>query len=317
MRPPKWRTSATGEDGRMPPPRLHEDEVDIDASLARRLLAEQMPGYCALPLRRIASGGTDNAVFRLGDHLTMRMPLHPSAVDGLLKEVRWLPVIAPHVRLAVPEVASIGEPSDDYPFPWAVVRWLEGEDALTGQIRSVRETAFTLGRFITQLQGIDTADAPLPGTEGFVRGLPLVGRDSTFRTALGQCEGLVNIERVRQIWDDALAAPEWDLAPVWLHGDLIPGNLLLRDGRLVGVLDFGAMATGDPAYDVTPAWHLLDRDTRPAFREIIGADDATWRRARGLVVSGAVIALTYYLHSNPSMVATARRGIREAVADLP
>jgi aminoglycoside phosphotransferase (APT) family kinase protein len=300
----------------MPPPRLHEDEVNIDGSLARRLLAAQMPDYCALPLRRVAPGGTDNAVFRLGNHLAIRMPVHQRSVGGLLKEVRWLPVIAPHLRLEVPEVVSTGEPSDEYPFPWAVVRWLEGEDALTGRIRSVRETAFTLGRFVTELQGIDTADAPRPGAEGFVRGLPLVGRDSTFRAALAQCGDLVNVERVRQIWDDALAAPAWDRPPVWLHADLIPGNLLLQDGRLVGVLDFGAMATGDPAYDVTPAWHLLDRDTRPAFREIVGADEATWRRARGLVVSGGVIALPYYLHSNPSMVATARRGIREAIADL-
>jgi aminoglycoside phosphotransferase (APT) family kinase protein len=300
----------------MPQPRLHEDEVNINAWLARRLLAEQMPEYCALPLRRIASGGTDNAVFRLGGDLAIRMPLHPRAVGGLLKEVRWLPVIAPHLPLEVPEVVSTGEPGGDYPFPWAVVRWLEGEDALTGRIGSIRETAFTLGRFVSELQAIDMTDAPPPGTEGFVRGLPLVGRDSTFRAALAHCAGLVDVERVRQIWDDALAAPEWDGPPVWLHADLIPGNLLLRDGRLVGVLDFGAMATGDPAYDVTPAWHLLDRDTRPAFREIVGADEATWHRARGLVVSGGVIALPYYLHSNPSMVATARHGIHEVLADL-
>ena len=117
-------------------------------------------------------------------------------------------------------------------------------------------------------------------------------------------------------WDDALAAPAWKGPPVWLHADLIPGNLLVRDGRLAGVLDFGAMATGDPAYDVTPAWHLLDRISRPAFLEIVGADDAMRRRARGLVVSGGVIALPYYLHTNPSMVATARRGIEEVLADL-
>jgi len=300
----------------MPPPRLHEDEVNIDPSLARRLLAEQMPEDRALPLHRVPSGGTENAVFRLGDDLAIRMPLHPGAVGGLLKEVRWLSLVAAQVSLAVPEVVSTGEPSADYPFPWAVVRWLAGEDALTGRIDSIREAALTLGRFVTELQGIDMTDAPLPGTEGFVRGLPLVGRDSTFRAALAQCEGLVDVERVGQIWDDALAASEWDRPPVWLHADLIPGNLLMRDGRLVGVLDFGAMATGDPAYDVTPAWHLLDRDSRPAFREFVGADEATWRRARGLVVSGGVIALPYYLHSNPSMVATARRGIREVLADL-
>ncbi|MEJ7629283.1 MAG: aminoglycoside phosphotransferase family protein [Nocardioidaceae bacterium] len=300
----------------MPSQRLHEDEVFIDTSLARRLLAEQMPEYGVLPLHRVPSGGTENAVFRLGDELAIRMPLHASAVGGLLKEARWLPVVAPHLTLAVPEVVSTGQPGKDYPFPWAVVRWLAGEDALTGRIESTREAALALGRFVTELQGFDMTDAPPPGTEGFVRGLPLVGRDSSFRDALAMCAGLVDVERVQQIWDDALAAPQWDGPPVWLHADLIPGNLLLRDGRLVGVLDFGAMATGDPAYDITPAWHLLDHSSRPVFREIVAADDATWRRARGLVVSGGVIALPYYLHTNPAMVETARRGISEVLADL-
>ena len=187
---------------------------------------------------------------------------------------------------------------------------------MTGRIDSIREAALTLGRFVAQLQHIDTTDVPPPGTEGFIRGVPLVARDHTFRASLARCEGLLDVELVRSVWEDALAAPDWNGPPVWLHADLIPGNLLLRDGRLVGVLDFGAMATGDPAYDVTPAWHVLDRDNRAAFRHIVEADEATWRRARGLVVSGSVIALPYYLKSNPSMVATARRGIGEVLAEL-
>ncbi len=295
--------------------RMHDNEVDIDVTLARRLLAEQLPAYLALPLRRVASGGTDNAVFRLGDNLALRMPLQPGAVGGLLKEVRWLPVVAPHLSLDVPEVVTTGGPGAGYPFPWTVVRWLAGDDALTGHLDSMHETAQALGHFVAELQGIDITDAPWPGSEGFVRGLPLVGRDAAFRANLAQCEGLLDVERVAQVWDDALAAPDWRGPPVWLHADLLPGNLLVRGGRLAGVLDFGAMATGDPAYDVTPAWHVLDRASRPVFREIVGADDATWRRARGLVVSGGVIALPYYLHSNPSMVATARRGIEAVLAD--
>ena len=182
----------------MSPTRIHADEIGIDVSMARRLVAEQVPEYAALPLRRVASGGTDNAVFRLGDDLAIRMPLHPGAVGGLLKEVRWLPVVA-------------------------------------------------------------TTDAPRPGSEGFVRGLPLVGRDAYFRAALAQCQGLVDTQRVAEVWDDALTVPAWDGPPVWLHADLLPSNVLVRDGRVAGVLDFGAMATGDPAYDVTPAWHLFDR----------------------------------------------------------
>jgi aminoglycoside phosphotransferase (APT) family kinase protein len=295
--------------------RLHVDEVDIDASVAHRLLHEQFPEYAALPLVRVASGGTDNAVLRLGDDLALRMPLTPGAVGGLLKEVRWLPFVAPHLTLPVPEVLATGVPGEGYPFPWAVVRWLDGEDGLSGQIASLSEAARTLGQFVRELQRIDTTDAPLPGSPGFSRGLPIAERDAGLRTTLEQCRDLLDVDRVTEVWDDALAAPDWDGPPVWLHADLLPTNLLVRDGRLAGVLDFGTIATGDPAYDVTPAWHLLDQDTRPLFREIVAADEATWRRARGLVVSGGVIALPYYLHTNPAMVATARRGISEVLGD--
>ncbi len=297
------------------PPRLHDDEVDIDESIVRRLLGDQMPGLGGLPLQRVPSGGTDNAVFRLGADLAVRMPLRPGAVDGLVKELRWLPVLAPHLTLDVPEVVSPGVPSADYPFPWAVVRWLAGDDAVTGHLDSMLEAALTLGRFVSELQGIHMTDAPAPGTEGFSRGLPLVGRDAAFREALAQCEGLLDVARVRAVWDDALAAPDWDGPAVWLHADLLPANVLVRNGRVAGVLDFGAMATGDPAYDITPAWQVLDAGSRTAFRERVGADEATWRRARGLVVSQGVIALPYYLHSNPSMVAMARRGIGAILAE--
>ena len=299
----------------MPPTRLHADEVDIDVPLVRRLLAAQMPEYADRSLRRVASGGTDNAVFRLGADLAVRMPLHPGAVSGLLKEIRWLPEVAPHLPLDVPEIVATGQPDDRYPFPWAVVQWLPGEDALTGHVASMHELAGALGEFVSDMQSIDMTGAPTPGSDGFVRGGPLTTRDAVFRDALAQCEGLLDVERVAAVWDDALAAPGWQGPPVWLHADLLPGNLLVRDGRLTGVLDFGAMATGDPAYDVTPAWHLLDANTRPVFRKVVGADDAIWLRARGLVVSGGVIALPYYLDTNPSMVATARRGIAEVLAE--
>jgi aminoglycoside phosphotransferase (APT) family kinase protein len=295
-------------------PRMHEHELDFDVPLVRGLLADQAPAYAELPLRRVASGGTENAVFRLGGDLAVRLPLHRDAVSGLLKETRWLPVVAPHLSLEVPEIVAVGEPDADYPFPWTMVRWLSGDDALRQPLRSLRDTAVTLGAFVTELQAIDMTDAPAPGSEGFSRGGPLAEQGAGFEGALARCEGLLDPVRTREVWEDALSAPDWDGPPVWLHADLLPSNLLVREGRLVGVLDFGAMATGDPAYDLTCAWHVLDRDSREAFRDAVAPDEASWRRARGLVVNGAVNALPYYLHTNPSLVAIARRGLGLALA---
>ena len=294
--------------------RLHDDQVDVDEALAHRLLARRLPHLAGLGLRRVPSAGTDNIIFRLGDDLALRLPMHPGAVDGLRKELRWLPVLSPYLSLEVPAVVATGEPGDGYPFPWAVVRWLEGIDALSGRPDDLGELARTLGGFVRELQGVD--GAPVAGGEpGFARGLPVAGRDESVRQSLGQCAGDVDVVAVRAIWDDALTAAPWRGPPVWLHADLLPGNLLLRDGRLAGVLDFGAMASGDPAYDVTPAWHVLDAPSRRVFREVVGVDDATWCRARGLVVAFGVGALAYYRDTNPGMVRTAMRGLTEAVGD--
>lgn len=207
-------------------------------------------------------------------------------------------------RIATRATNPYGQDPKGYPFPWAVRTWLPGEDALSGRFRSLVDTATALGRFVAELRSIDATDGPVGG-----RGGPLVRRDGEFRSALSQCDGLLDVGRAAAVWDDALAAPPWDGPPVWLHADLIPGNLLVREGRLAGVLDFGTVTTGDPAYDVTAAWHILGGASRPAFLDLVGADEPTRRRARGLVLSGGVIALPYYLHTNPAMIATARTGI--------
>jgi aminoglycoside phosphotransferase (APT) family kinase protein len=250
-------------------------------------------------------------VFRLGDDLALRLPLHEDAVSGLVKEIRWLPKLRPLIHLEVPEVRATGVATDDYPFPWAVVRWLAGADAMSTPIASLDEAADTLARFCTDLWSVDPADVPPPESEGFERGRHLSYRDEWFRAAIEQCEGLVDVPAVTRIWDEALAAPRWPGPPRWVHTDLIPPNLLVRDGRLVGVLDFGGVATGDPAWDLTPAWFVLDEASRRRYRGLLEehVDEAAWTRARGAVVSQAVIALPYYLETNETMVSVARRGI--------
>ena len=250
--------------------RMHEGEVDVGPDVVRGLVARQLPRWATLPVRRIASGGTDNALYRLGDDLAVRLPLHEGAVGGLVKELRWLPFFAGRFTLDIPEVVAAGEPDDAYPFPWAVMRWLDGGDALTSDLESLPDTAIRLGGFVRELRDCPTDDAPAPGTEGFVRGMPLARRDASFREWLPRARGLLDVDAIEAVFDDALAAPDWAGSPVWLHADLLPGNILVRGGRLAGVLDFGAMALGDPAYDVTAAFHLLDPGSRELFLEAVG-----------------------------------------------
>lgn len=293
---------------------MHEHEVAVDERTARALVRSQFPDLADLPIERFPSGGTENAVFRLGDDLALRLPLHEDAVSGLVKEIRWLPKLRPVIHLEVPEVRATGVATDDYPFPWAVVRWLDGADAMSATITSLDEAADTLARFCTDLWSVDPADVPSPESEGFHRGQHLSYRDESFRAAIRQCTDLLEPEQVRalgRIWEEALAAPRWAGPPRWVHTDLIPPNLLVRYGRVVGVLDFGGAATGDPAWDLTPAWFVLDSAARGRYRRLLEdrVDEAAWARARGAVVSQSVIALPYYQRTNPTMVSVARRGI--------
>lgn len=290
---------------------MHEHEVAVDEGIVRALVRGQFPDLGDLPIERIQSGGTENAVYRLGDDLAIRLPLHEDAVSGLVKEIRWLPKLRPLIHLEVPEVRATGVATGQYPFPWSIVRWLDGADAMSAPLTSLDEAADTLARFSRDLWSVDPQDVPSPDTEGFQRGQHLAYRDASFRDAIRQCEGLADVEALTRIWDEALAAPHWPGPPRWVHTDLIPPNLLVRDGRLVGVLDFGGVATGDPAWDLTPAWFLLDEGSRRRYRALLEdeVDDAAWTRARGAVVSQAVIALPYYLETNPTMVSVARRGI--------
>jgi aminoglycoside phosphotransferase (APT) family kinase protein len=299
---------------RMTDVRLHADQVDIDVALVRRLLEEQFADWCELPIRRVPSAGTDNAVFRLGDELAVRMPMRPSTVDGVRKELRWLPVLAPRLSLAVPEVLGAGEPGAGYPFPWSVVRWLPGRDALA-EPPEPAGTAAALGRFVAELRAIGTEAVPSPLTPQTRRGGPLAVGDPDFRRCLAECAGLVDTAAVAAVWERALDATVWAGPPVWLHADLLPSNLLVRDGRLVGVLDFGTLCTGDPAFDLTAAWHVFDAASRPAFLDLAGVDGPALARARGLVARWGVGALSYYLHTNPGMVAMARASLAAVLAD--
>lgn len=289
--------------------KLHDDELDIGHALVRGLLEAQFPQWAELPLEPLPVGGTDNAIFRLGDRLSVRLPKTLEKTAGIEKEARWLPVLAPQLPVAIPVPAALGAPGLGYPCTWAVYEWIEGEDAVDARL-DLAGAAHDLADLLESLQRVDTTGAPPPGG----RGGPLAPRDPYVRDAIAQLGDGIDAGRVTSVWEEALAAPDWAGPPVWLHGDLDLRNLLVRDGRIAAVLDWGSSCTGDPACDVKIAWAILDRDTRPLFRERLSVDDAMWTRARGWALSQALIALPYYLNTYPAIVEQARRWLREALA---
>jgi len=285
---------------------MHDDEVLVSEELVRALLRSQFPEWSELPVVPFAHGGADHFIFRVGDELQVRLPKHEPSTGQAEKEQRILPRLAPHLPVAVPEPIARGEPGEDYPFTWGVYRWLPGEPARKASVALARDVA----SFLHALQQV-----PVEG-EGPVnsRGAPLARRDRAFRESLARLGDEVDCAAVASAWDAALAAPEWDGAPVLIHGDMLPANLLVRGGRLSAVLDWGIFGAGDPACDYLIAWSLL-APVRDAFRSAAGIDEATWARARGWALSHGVTALGYYLHTNPPMVQHARSAIAGVLAD--
>ena len=291
--------------------RLHDGQEEVDGELVARLLSQQAPGLAGLPIRRHASTGTVNAIFRLGDELSVRLPRRRAWAAGAFdKEFDWLPKLAPHLPVAVPTPVARGAPGEGYPHQWAVYDWLDGDDATTALLDLPR-AATDLAELLAALQRIDPTGGPTP--EG--RGGPLAPRDDATRAGIAALGDMIDAVAVTSAWEVALAAPDWDGSPVWIHGDLDARNLLVRGGRITAVLDWGAVCVGDPACDVKLAWAVLDAETRPAFRELLEIDDATWARGRGWALSQALIALPYYLHTYPVIVEQAWRWLAEALSE--
>jgi aminoglycoside phosphotransferase (APT) family kinase protein len=328
---------------------MHADEADIDTALVRRLLATQFPRWADRPIRPVASSGTDNAMFRLGDDLAVRLPRVRRASADIETEQRWLPTLAPHLPVAIPEIVEVGEPTEDLPWRWSVNRWLTGRTPQVDTLTQPEDLAIDLAEFITALRAIDPTGAPKLSRSG-----PLADRAEPTTAAITASEGLVDTATLHRIWAETLAidtppqrvpaavpaqpAPipgsadrSARLAPVpvsaplpptprsapsaWAHGDLSPGNVLIDQGRLRAVIDFGAFGVGDPTVDLVIAWNLLPAAARPILRAALDADDATWARGRGWALSIAAIQLPYYLHTNPALAANSRHVLDAIVAD--
>lgn len=302
---------------RVPSGRMHADEVDTNVALVRRLLAAQFPQWADLSIEPVPSAGTDNALYRLGDSLVVRLPRIHWAAAQVDKEQRWLPRLAPHLPLAIPVPLAKGAPGAGYPWHWSVYQWFEGEDATLDRLADPGQAALQLAVFVTALQRIDPVGGPPPGAHNSSRGVPLALRDAQTRAAIAALDGALDTTAATASWEAALKAPAWGGPPLWIHGDLKPGNLLAKGRRLSAVIDFGCLGVGDPACDLQVAWSFFTTETRRVFRAALQVDEATWARGRGWALSVALIALPYYRHTNPVLAAISQSTIDQVLAECP
>jgi aminoglycoside phosphotransferase (APT) family kinase protein len=290
--------------------KMHPDEIDIDAALVKWLLVDQFPHLAEKPIKAVRSIGTVNAIYRLGDDLCVRLPRVPTWAKDIEKEWTWLPEIALHVSLDIPKPVVRGNPVKRYPYPWAVYRWIGGSPYRDDLIKDEQQTARALANFIRELRSIDPTGAPRGGRA------PLAELDAVTRAAIRASKGAIALELVSDAWARALETPPWDGKPVWIHGDLLRSNLLVRNGRLCAVIDFGGAGVGDPAADVVPAWSVFNQAGRETFRTALAVDKATWARARGYALHQALLIIPYYSKSNPKFVSLAVRTVDEILKDL-
>jgi aminoglycoside phosphotransferase (APT) family kinase protein len=299
---------------------MPEQIIQIDASLVRRLVAAQFPQWAALPVEPVRKSGVDNATYRLGSHMSVRLPRASRWVGQVEREQRWLPRLAPHLPLAIPVPLAQGKPGENYPFPWSVYRWLDGENASLERVDDPRSAALDLAEFIAALRRVDPADGPPPEWSNGFRGVPVNDeRDSAVvttrvRARIAALHGLFDTDALTAVYEAARAAPPWDDRPVWVHGDPAPANMLVNDGRLSAVIDFGTLAVGDPACDMIAAWTFLDADTRDVFRAELSVDDATWTRGRAWGLTGILPSSDDL--SDPVRGPRARRRLDEMIADF-
>jgi aminoglycoside phosphotransferase (APT) family kinase protein len=290
------------------------DPPVIDVSLARRLVDSQFPRWSQLPITAVEFDGWDNRTFRLGSELTLRLPSGDWYAQQVDKEQRWLPVLGPQLPLPIPSPVAKGEPGCGFPYPWSVYRWLDGELASKVPIGDRVGCATTLASFLNALRRVDATGGPGPGQHNFYRGGPLATYEDEALQAIDALGDEVPVEAVMRVWEDAMTT-SWDREPVWFHGDVATGNLLVRDGRLAAVLDFGTSGVGDPACDTVIAWTFFSGASRARFRVDLEVDSATWSRGRGWALWKALITLVGHLERNAPDAAIARRDIDQILTD--
>ena len=287
---------------------------EIDATLVKRLIRTQFPQWAELPVVPVENDGWDNRTFHLGDKMSVRLPSAPAYAAQVAKEHRWLPALRLNLPMPIPVPLGLGAPGSGYPWPWSIYGWLEGEPAHADRIHDLGRFAEDLAGFLVALRGIDARDGPVAGTHNFHRGGSLAIYDAQTRQSITTLAGEIDVAAVTEVWDTALAT-SWQGAPVWVHGDVAASNLLVKEGQLSAVIDFGCVGVGDPSCDLVIAYTFLDPTSRSVFRAAIALDAATWERARGWAAWKALIILVQQRDKNPTEANKAPRIIREILAD--
>lgn len=274
--------------------------VQINVELVARLIREQFPEWSDLAISPVKFSGHDNRTFHLGDHMSVRLPSAASYVPQVEKERLWLPLLKQQLSLPISAPLAKGNPSDEYPWPWSVNTWLEGETLTRNNINDINQFARDLGKFLVEFQSIDASQGPAAGEHNFYRGGSIAVYDEEARTAIENTKDTFDEHLLKELWELALDS-SWDKEPVWVHGDIAPGNLLVKDGKLCAVIDFGILGVGDPSCDAAMAWTFFDNDSRRIFKEELSMDQDTWNRARGWALWKALITYDGNRDSNKAV----------------
>ncbi|MDQ2994999.1 MAG: aminoglycoside phosphotransferase family protein [Pseudomonadota bacterium] len=289
-------------------------ERQINSSLVHQLITQQFPQWVDLPITPVAFSGWDNKTFHLGKNMTVRLPSSHGYASQVLKEQHWLPKLSPQLPIPIPTPLAMGKPSEYYPWHWSIYQWIEGETASVERISDLCQFATSLAEFLIALQHCDATGGPMAGPHNFYRGGPLTTYDAETRQAIAMLGDKIDATVVTEIWNTALSTT-WQLPPVWVHGDVAIGNLLVEMGQLCAVIDFGTMGIGDPACDLAIAWTFFSGESRNAFRTTLKVDNATWSRGRGWALWKALIIYAGLPGTNPNELDKSRLVIDEIVAD--
>ncbi|MFT4060266.1 MAG: aminoglycoside phosphotransferase family protein [Legionella sp.] len=292
----------------------HNEELVINDVLVSHLVAAQFPQWKNLPIRPVARSGWDNRTFHLGNEMLVRMPSDAEYALQVEKEQKWLPILAPQVPLPIPAPLALGKPTTEYPWHWSIYSWIEGEAAASAPIKNLKDFAIDLAQFLAALEQIDSTNGPWAGPHSFYRGGPLLTYDAETRQALALLKNTIDVNTATEVWEKALET-SWHSSPVWIHGDISVGNLLVRDGQLNAVIDFGQLAVGDPACDLAISWTLFKDESREAFRSAINLDTGTWARGRAWTLWKALICAANLTNSNAVETKQALNIIGEVLLD--